>query len=84
MRQPPEPVTLSAEQVRELKQKLIDLRHDVNNAAALMLAAVEMMRQRPEKSESMLDSCARQPKKITEAVLQFSKTLENALRLNKS
>ena len=40
MRQPPEPVTLSAEQVRELKQKLIDLRHEVNNAAALMLAAV--------------------------------------------
>jgi hypothetical protein len=84
MRPPSEPVTLSVEEVHELKQKLSELRHDVNNSVALMLAAIEMMRQRPEKTASLLDSCARQPPKITEAVLLFSKALESALRITKS
>lgn len=84
MRSSPESVTLSGEEVRELKQKLSDLRHDVNNNIALMLAAVEMIRRRPETLESMLDSFARQPKKVTEAVAQFSKALESALRISKS
>ena len=45
---PSEPVTLSVEQIGELKQKLSDLRHDVNNNISLMLSAVEMIRRRPE------------------------------------
>jgi hypothetical protein len=84
MRSPSESVTLSGEEVRELRQKLSDLRHDVNNNIALMLATVEMIRRRPDTLESMLDSCARQPKKVAEAVAQFSKALESALRISKS
>jgi ABC-type transporter Mla subunit MlaD len=80
---PSEPVTLSVEQVRELKQKLTDLRHDVNNNIALMLSALEMIRRRPETVEKMLDSLARQPKKVTDAVAQFSKALESALHLTR-
>ena len=80
---PSEPVTLSVEQVRELKQKLSDLRHDVNNNIALMLSAVEMIRRRPETMEKMLDSVARQPKRINDAVVEFSKALESALRITK-
>jgi hypothetical protein len=77
---PSEPVTLSAEQVAELKRMLADLRHDINNNVALMLSAVEMMRRRPETFEKMLDSLGRQPHRITEAVVQFSKALESALQ----
>jgi hypothetical protein len=77
---PSEPVTLSAEQVAELKRMLADLRHDINNNVALMLSAVEMMRRRPETVEKMLDSMGRQPHRITEAVVQFSKALESALQ----
>ncbi len=83
MSQPSEPVTLSVEQVRELKQQLTDLRHDVNNNVALMLSALEMIRRRPETMERMLDSFARQPKKLNDTVVQFSKSLETALHLNK-
>jgi hypothetical protein len=81
---PSQPVTLSAEQVCELRQKLADLRHDVNNNIALMLSAVEMIRRKPESRETMLDSFARQPQKITSAVTQFSKDLEAALQITRS
>ena len=80
---PSEPVTLSVEEIGELKKKLTTLRHDVNNNVALMLAAVEMMRRKPERSEAMLNSFARQPEKVVEAVRQFSKTLEAALHITK-
>jgi hypothetical protein len=80
---PSEPVTLSVEEVRELREKLVDLRHDVNNKVSLMLAALEMIRQRPETRDSMLDSFSRQPKQILDAVSQFSKALESALGITK-
>ena len=80
---PSEPVTLSVEQLRELKQKLTDLRHDVNNNVALMLSALEMMRRRPETVEKMLDSLARQPKKVNDTVMEFSKTLETVLGISR-
>ena len=80
---PNEPVTLSPEQIRELKQKLSDLRHDVNNNVALMLSAVEMIRRKPESRDAMLDSFSRQPQKVTDAVTRFSKDLEAALQITR-
>jgi hypothetical protein len=80
---PSEPVTLSVEQISELKQKLTDLRHDVNNNIALMLSAVEMIRRKPESRDAMLDSFVRQPQKVTNAVAQFSKDLEAALQITR-
>ncbi|HEX3626346.1 MAG TPA: hypothetical protein VH280_13080 [Verrucomicrobiae bacterium] len=78
-----QPVTLSAEQVADLKGKLADLRHDINNNVALLLSAIEMMRRRPETFEKMLDSMARQPNRISETVTQFSKALETALNITR-
>jgi hypothetical protein len=80
---PTEPVVLSIEQISELNQKLAALRHDVNNNLSLMLAAVEMLRRRPEAAERMLNSLAEQPHKITEAVERFSRDLKTALRIEK-
>ena len=80
---PSEPVTLSVEQIRELNQKLSDLRHDVNNNIALMLSALEMIRRRPETVEKMLDSLSRQPQKVIDAVAQFSKNLETSLHITR-
>ena len=80
---PSEPVTLSAEQVSELKQKLSDLRHDVNNHVSLMLSAVEMIRRKPESTQNMLESIARQPMKINDAIALFTKALESALKLKR-
>jgi hypothetical protein len=84
MRLPTEPVTLSVEQVRELKDKIADLQHDVNNSVSLMLAAVELIRVRPESRESMMDSFARHPKKIIETVTQFTRSLEGSLGITRS
>ena len=81
---PTEPVTLTVEQIGELKQKLSDLRHDVNNNISLMLSAVEMIRRRPETLENMLDAFGRQPRKINDAVAQFAKALESALHIRKN
>jgi hypothetical protein len=81
---PLQPVTLSSEQVGELKQNLADLRHDINNNVALMLSAIEMMRRRPDSFEKMLESMARQPQRINETVVQFSKALESALQITRS
>ena len=80
---PSEPVTLSVEQIRDVNQKLADLRHDVNNNIALMLSALEMIRRRPETVEKMLESFARQPQKVIDAVTQFSKNLETALHITR-
>ena len=80
---PLQPVTLSVEQISELKQKLTDLRHDVNNNIALMLSALEMIRRKPESRDAMLDSFARQPQKVTDAVTRFSKDLEAALQITR-
>jgi uncharacterized protein YoxC len=80
---PSEPVTLSVEQIAELKQKLSDLRHDVNNKVALMLSAVEMIRRRPESTANMMDSFSRQPQKLIEAVTEFSTALEAALKITR-
>jgi len=84
MRLPSEPVTLSVEQIRELKDKIADLQHDVNNSVSLMLAAVELIRARPEARESMMDSFSRQPKKILDTVTQFSRSLESTVGIKRS
>jgi cob(I)alamin adenosyltransferase len=80
---PTEPVTLSPEQISELNQKLTTLRHDVSNNLSLMMAAVEMIRRRPESAERMWNTLNEQPKKITETVLQFSNALEAALHITR-
>jgi hypothetical protein len=80
---PSEPVTLSVEQIAELNRKLTDMRHDVNNNVALMLSAIEMIRRRPESTATMLESFARQPRRVLEAVTEFSKALESAIKITR-
>ena len=80
---PNEPVTLSVEQIRELNQKLADLRHDVNNSLSLMTAAVELIQRRPENAASMWSTLIEQPRKVTVTISQFSRDLEAALRITR-
>ncbi|MGD0349001.1 MAG: hypothetical protein ABSB84_01620 [Verrucomicrobiota bacterium] len=80
---PNEAVTLSAEQIRELNQKLTALRHDANNGLSLMVAAVELIRRRPETAGNLWSTLLEQPRKITEAISQFSGDFETALRITR-
>jgi hypothetical protein len=77
---PNESVTLSAKQIRELNQKLANLRHDVNNSLSLMTAAAELIKRRPETAGNLWNTLFDQPCKITESISQFSRDFEAALR----
>src|ERR1700759_2283153 len=72
MELPGQPVTLTAEQIAELNQKLATLRHDVNNHIALILGALEVLQYKPHLIERMMATAKEQPPKIVEAVGRFS------------
>ena len=80
---PSAPVTLDVAQVTELNRKLSTLRHDVNNNLSLIMAAVEILRRRPETAERMINSLTEQPQKIAKSVAEFSRELESMLRITK-
>ena len=80
---PSQPVTLSVEQIKELNAKLGMLRHDVNNHLSLIMAAVELIRRRPENPERMWTTLVDQPHKLAEAVAEHVRELEAALQITK-
>ncbi|HEX5399841.1 MAG TPA: hypothetical protein VFY06_12430 [Verrucomicrobiae bacterium] len=80
---PDQPVTLTVEQISELNQKLTTLRHDVNNNLALVIAAAEIIRRKPESAERMWNGLTEKPHKIAEVVAQFSRELEAALGITR-
>jgi hypothetical protein len=80
---PSEQVNLSIEQINELNQRLATMRHDVNNHLALMNAAAELIRRRPETADRLMGSLMEQPPKISETIAQFSRELESALHITK-
>jgi hypothetical protein len=59
------------------------MRHDVNNNLSLIIAAAEIIRRKPESAGRMWDGLVQQPHKIAEAVTQFSRDLEAALRITR-
>ncbi len=80
---PTEPVTLTVEEISELHRKLATLRHDVNNHLSLIVAAVELIRRRPDGAERMLAMLTEQPHKIAGTLTQFSGEVETALRITR-
>jgi hypothetical protein len=80
---PTEPVTLTVEQIAELNRTLSTMRHDVNNQLTLIMAAVELIRRRPEGADRLLNMLVEQPKKISETIAQFSRGLESALKITR-
>ena len=78
---PSQTVPLSPEQVAQLHRKLSDLRHDINNHLALMVAALELIRRKPEMVERMVKNLTEQPQKILDEIKRFSEELERALQI---
>lgn len=81
--QPRGPVTLSEEQIVALHQSLRDMRHDVNGRLAVIVAAAELMRLRPESAEERLKLLLEQPHKAAEHITEFSRVFEGALGLTR-
>jgi hypothetical protein len=55
----------------------------VNNNLALITAAVEIIRRKPESAERMWGKLVEKPHKIAESVTQFSHELEDALNITR-
>jgi hypothetical protein len=73
---PTDPVTLTPQQLQELNQSLSRMRHEINNHLALIVAAVELLRLKPEIRDKMLETLGQQPQKITAEMTRFSAEFE--------
>lgn len=83
MELPGQPVTLTVEQIAELNKKLGNLRHDINNCLALVIAGLEVVQHKPHLSERMLATVNEQPPKIVQSIANFSAELEKALGIKR-
>jgi len=80
---PSKPVTLSVEQIEDLNRRLSNMRHDVNNSLSLMMAALEVVRYKPQMAEKMMATLGDQPPKITQQIAQFSRDFESVFGITK-
>ena len=80
---PTEPVTVKAEAIGELHQKLASMRHDVNNQLSLIMAAIEILRRKPESQEKMLETLLKQPPRISQALGTFSAEFDKVLGITR-
>ncbi len=80
---PPTPVTLTTEQIAELNQKLSEMRHNVNNHLALIVAAAELMRRKPEMAARFLTSFTEQPQRISDEIRRFSVEFESFVGISR-
>jgi hypothetical protein len=80
---PRQTVPLTPEQVADLNRKFGDLRHNVNNHLALMVAALELIRRKPEMMDRMVNNLTEQPQKILEEIKHFSEEFEKTLRITR-
>jgi hypothetical protein len=78
---PSQPVTLTPEQLEELNRKLCNMRHDINNHLSLIMAAVELLRVKPQMAERMMATLVEQPPKISAAITGFSGELQRLFGL---
>jgi hypothetical protein len=78
-----QPVTLTAAQVAELDGKLSSMRHDINNQLALIVAAVELIRFKPQTTERMMETLVGQPPRISAALLKFSAEFDQVLGITR-
>jgi hypothetical protein len=80
---PDKTVALSSDQIADLNKKLSTMRHNVNNHLALVVAASELMRRKPEMAGKLIESIAQQPDKIIAEVREFSEQFEATLGITR-
>ena len=80
---PEQPVTLTAEQIGALNKELANMRHDINNNLSLVLAAVELIRAKPQMTERMTATILEQPPKVSEALKKFSAEFEKTFGIKR-
>lgn len=76
---PEHPVTLSPEQVAQLYRRLSEARHSVNNNLALIVAASELLRRKPEMAGRVAEALSEPPQRIVDEIRRFSGDLDEAM-----
>jgi uncharacterized protein YbaP (TraB family) len=76
-------VALTIGEIEALNKQLSTMRHDINNHLSLMMAALELIRRKPDAAERMSGTIAAQPEKITEAMKKFSADFEAILGIKR-
>ncbi|MGH7953337.1 MAG: hypothetical protein ACREFE_15685 [Limisphaerales bacterium] len=80
---PDKSTTLSAVQIHELGEKIVTLRHDVNNRLSLIAAAAELIKRHPQTSARQLATLLEQPHQIAGIIAQFARDFEAVLKITK-
>jgi hypothetical protein len=80
---PSQPVTLTPEQLDELNRHLSHMRHEVNNQLSLIVAALELLRFKPDLRDRMLTTMGQQPPKIMAEVTKFSGEFDRILGITR-
>jgi hypothetical protein len=83
MQIPPTPPGLTPEQLAELNKKLSHMRHEINNQLSLVVAALELIRFKPDTQEKMLNTISEQPTKIIAEMQKFSLEFEKAFGIKR-
>jgi hypothetical protein len=71
--------TLAPEQIQDLAVRLSTFRHNVNNQLALIVAATELMRRKPDQAARFVGALFDPPEKITKEIQTFTHQLEKIL-----
>ena len=80
---PKTPPSLSEEQLVELANKLSHMRHEINNQLSLVVAALELIRFRPEMRDRMINTLGEQPPKIMAEVAKFTAEFEQTFGITR-
>jgi predicted nucleic acid-binding Zn-ribbon protein len=83
MNSPRQTAAPTAQEIDALNKQLSIMRHDINNHLSLMMAAIELIRRKPEAIERMSNTLVGQPEKITEAMKKFSAEFETVLGIKR-
>jgi hypothetical protein len=83
MPSPNVPLTLSREQVEDLNRKLSTMRHDINNHLSLVVAAIELIKYKPQMAEKMMVTLGEQPSKINDSIKKFSAEFEGVMGIKR-
>ena len=59
------------------------MRHEINNQLSLIVAALELIRYRPEMRDRMLNTVGEQPAKIMAEIAKFSAEFEQSLNITR-
>jgi hypothetical protein len=74
------PKTSESDAIADLNRKLSVMRHNINNHLALVVAASELIRRKPEMAPRLVENILQQPDRINAEIRGFSDAFALALR----